>query len=109
MAIKFRFLYADPNPIPASHFVEAEHGTTVFPTQPIDGIQFIDTEADPNEVEPTTVLINSVLDALTDEDGYLRGVDVDPLERLAVRAAMNAADNGEDVREAVMDALKGAL
>lgn len=105
MALKVRFLYDEPNPIPASDWGDVKHGAIIMPPVEVAGVQFIDDEADPDDVPSITALINMTLAAITDEDGYLIGADVDPDERAAVRAAVAACRAGMSVE----DALRGLL
>lgn len=93
MAIQFRFIYDENAPVPASNWQDVEHGATVFApddevfTAKLVAVQFRDSDLPIDEDDPkyfATVLINTVLDAVTDENGFYQG---DPLSGLYTELA----------------------
>lgn len=86
MSIEVRFIYEDASKIPASEWFDARSGATVVVPEALRFVQFRDPDLGDQEYTMETRLLNEMIDAMTDADGYNVNADIDPTERAMVRA-----------------------
>lgn len=89
MTLEFRYLYENPNPVPASQWGPVQHAMTVPVPGALLAVQFRDPDQPIDEDDPKnaiTVVLNAAVEMMTDSRGFLNDTDpelIAEVERLA--------------------------
>lgn len=98
MALEFRYVYANPSPVPASDWTPVRHGASVGVPEALMSVQFRDSDYPIDEDDPRnaqTLFINRTLEVITDSNGMYVQPDVfTTLQILADAEALTATKEG---------------